>query len=692
MILNLWRHKAMVHGEGYDEDFLLYILTEQNYELQEKIKKLEEATKENSVEVQKVRVALVHEDVAMVDIVDNQADLIIDSLKVNRKIDDLMKTNNPNAADEPSILWVGTSLSNEHLNNSILQENTNTKVNKLKAFTISGGDGRRNKSLNIEDLVPKALADKKYDLIVIESGVNEISNMDIRKEGHVLREEVRNKMEKLFLLAVKYSTDFPDLKVVLLNRLPRLDSTLRADLGREADKAMAKLWEGCGSPDNIILESLNLQVDSPREKEEVFGRQGGKGAHGIHLRGPAGAKEFTYRAGRLLRKVLGSERKEEKERRSGAGRGEERKEEEKKRKEIEQKRRNRREEEIQHQVTKERQRRMTEIRMREEESRMRIQENRRQEQIRKQNKEKREERIRVSDMRQQEKYAKKRRSTRYSNQETGAGEEPSWARVTAAGGSNGRERGTRRSNSDYEERKRAREARHWEADEREGRPDCRERRLRRGYTNEGRKHWVPREMRRDRSPPREERRELRTFREDRRAASHRREERREPRTFREDRRAAGPRREVRREPRTFSEDRRGRRLHREVGKGLGTFREDRRRSSVHREERRDLRSFREDRRAASPRREERRELRTAREDRRGSGMRREERKDPRTSREDRRAASPRREERREDYYYHGKRGDREEKEQGFFSMHQFPLLRGAGNGRRGAVAPHPRAY
>ena len=42
MILNLWRHKAIEHGEGYDEDFLLYILTEQNHELLEKVKKLEE--------------------------------------------------------------------------------------------------------------------------------------------------------------------------------------------------------------------------------------------------------------------------------------------------------------------------------------------------------------------------------------------------------------------------------------------------------------------------------------------------------------------------------------------------------------------------------------------------------------------------------------------------------------------------
>ena len=95
MILNLWRHKAIEHGEGYDEDFLLYILTEQNYELLEKIKKLEEVTSKNNSEVQKAMTAMVKEDITMGDIVDNQAELIIDNLKVNRKIDNLVTGYNP---------------------------------------------------------------------------------------------------------------------------------------------------------------------------------------------------------------------------------------------------------------------------------------------------------------------------------------------------------------------------------------------------------------------------------------------------------------------------------------------------------------------------------------------------------------------------------------------------------------------
>ena len=41
LILNLWKHKAETREEGFSEDFLLYLLTEQNYELSEKIKRLE---------------------------------------------------------------------------------------------------------------------------------------------------------------------------------------------------------------------------------------------------------------------------------------------------------------------------------------------------------------------------------------------------------------------------------------------------------------------------------------------------------------------------------------------------------------------------------------------------------------------------------------------------------------------------
>ena len=125
-----------------------------------------------------------------------------------------------------------------------------------------------------------------------------------------MKNKIKNHMEKLFLLAVKSAAEYPNLRVVLLDRLPRLDSTTRADLGKEADQAISSLWEGNGRPPNILPESLKLQTDTANEKKEVFGRQKENSRFGIHLRGEKGTKEFTFRAGRLLCKILGDTLKE----------------------------------------------------------------------------------------------------------------------------------------------------------------------------------------------------------------------------------------------------------------------------------------------------------------------------------------------------------------------------------------------
>ena len=90
-------------------------------------------------------------------------------------------------------------------------------------------------------------------------------------------------MEKLFQMALQYITDCPDLRMVLLHRLPRLDSTHKASLSREADMAMTRMWEENGRPVNVILKSLHLQVNTAEEKEKVFGRHLGSNGLGIHL-------------------------------------------------------------------------------------------------------------------------------------------------------------------------------------------------------------------------------------------------------------------------------------------------------------------------------------------------------------------------------------------------------------------------
>ena len=66
------------------------------------------------------------------------------------------------------------------------------KVDKLKAFTITRREGRKNVHLNAEELIPKALDNNAYDLLVIEMGVNEISNLNISKEKQPYGEAISN--------------------------------------------------------------------------------------------------------------------------------------------------------------------------------------------------------------------------------------------------------------------------------------------------------------------------------------------------------------------------------------------------------------------------------------------------------------------------------------------------------------------
>ena len=209
-------------------------------------------------------------------------------------------------SSEFNVLWTGTSLSDQHLDQMKVGIRTGTKVIKMKAFTIARKDGKKEPQLNVEELVAEYLEKVKTDIVVVEAGVNEISNLDLNKEPQELRNEVKIKMEHLVHLASTWVVMYPGLRVVLLDRVSRIDSTARARLALEADHAMRMAWQQSGCPANIIIESLNLQVQSRRAEEEVFGRLRDRGCDGIHLRGEKGSKEFTYRGYKLLSRVLKS--------------------------------------------------------------------------------------------------------------------------------------------------------------------------------------------------------------------------------------------------------------------------------------------------------------------------------------------------------------------------------------------------
>ena len=475
LIMDLWKHKAIAHNVAYNEEILLYALTEQNYDLGVKVSSLELATRENTEEFKKLVGVVVKENQSVENVVESKTQPTVDNQKTSRKE---KETN----VVERKVLWAGTSLSTQHLDKDALEKKTNTKVDKLKVFTITREEGKKNKDLNAEELVCRALEGKQYDILVLEIGVNEISNLNIMVEKQVLRATMKNHMEKLFHLSLQYITDYPDMKVVLLNRLPRLDSVLRSDLSMWADKDMARLWEENGRLDNIILESLNLQVGSARDKEEVFGRQLGSNSYGIHFRGRAGNMEFTYRAARLLQRVIWCEtniagtldtrlkdRMEEK-RKNVESKEEERKREQKR--ELEDRKKNDTESKRREQLrdeekrrNEEKLRRLAAIKKREEDSKRRIQENARKKKMEQQKTKQREEAMRKSDERQEREEEERGREKQTWKEVGRRGRKGSWASAVAG-----------RSHSDYEERKKARELRHREAEERENRMTRGERR------------------------------------------------------------------------------------------------------------------------------------------------------------------------------------------------------------------------
>ena len=73
LIMDIWKHTALVHGVAYNEEILLYALTEQNYDLGSKVSGLELATRENTVEVKKLADLVMKESMSMASVVDSQA-------------------------------------------------------------------------------------------------------------------------------------------------------------------------------------------------------------------------------------------------------------------------------------------------------------------------------------------------------------------------------------------------------------------------------------------------------------------------------------------------------------------------------------------------------------------------------------------------------------------------------------------
>ena len=351
----MYEHKFNVHPD-IDEDFkpqaraedskefVLNLLVEQNMALLEEFNNLKEFIKDSFVQVSSdMKECLGNskkETEAGLQKHDDKIEEYLDKAvkKANQEVEDskikkesVIKTRivpKKSKNSKLNVAWVGTSISNV-LDHKKFEKDTNTNVNIVEAYGISEESQAtfpnhtiRFPHKNFENIVPEVLDSHEVDVLVLEAGSMEISNikvneamMDTSKDIENYKKEWFQKVEddskNLYKLAENAIKKNSSLKVVILKRLSRFDRSsqdilgIKAKLSTYANQTYDQLWLKSGSPENIHISELNLSTETNSHlRNLIFGNISNEGFDGVHLRGVGAARHFTYRSGQVIKAIL----------------------------------------------------------------------------------------------------------------------------------------------------------------------------------------------------------------------------------------------------------------------------------------------------------------------------------------------------------------------------------------------------
>ena len=210
---------------------------------------------------------------------------------------------------EDGALWVADSIMS-NVDFKFLSAELRMKIKHVKAYTATHDDNARFPSRNFLEVVDVELKKGSFQILVIEGGSVDISNLDTCSNPEqgipALREEAIKSANKLFNIAEAALHDHPALrKVILMKRAPRYDPlekdplNLKPQLSSLADSISFGLWCESKFRDRIILGGQRI----PRGREEhcdVFGVPGSNSFDGIHMRGPSGFSFLTENMQKVL--------------------------------------------------------------------------------------------------------------------------------------------------------------------------------------------------------------------------------------------------------------------------------------------------------------------------------------------------------------------------------------------------------
>ena len=209
-----------------------------------------------------------------------------------------------------NICLVGDSISH-NVDTLEVERATGSIISKSKAY----GSVRDNKSLypqkNFTDVVPEKMIKKynqsgmDFDLLLLQASSTDITNLDTSKINDKVKVDLKRcslaSSENMFNVAVNAVNNTDVSKVIIMERIPRFDSTIKSELSELANGHLHHLLYESDYKDKIMIGQHRIMCNADN-RSDVYGA--GRGFDGIHARGPAGHYSLTKSLINILKEVV----------------------------------------------------------------------------------------------------------------------------------------------------------------------------------------------------------------------------------------------------------------------------------------------------------------------------------------------------------------------------------------------------
>ena len=227
-----------------------------------------------------------------------------------------MRSPNSTKTGATKVCLVGDSISS-NIDLNVIANAMKAEVTTAKAYS-SRGKTEENEAkhqakfpdLNFEDVLEMKVKDEEPDILLVQAGAVDITNLKTGGEnpdkyGEYFRQETIMSATNLFSSVSNTLLRNPNLKkVILMKQIPRYDSAatdpraVKRGLVHLFNDKLVQLWQDCPYKDRLSLGSHRLECSGAiRESRYTHNRK----YDGIHMFGQSGRKAYTESVLMLLR-------------------------------------------------------------------------------------------------------------------------------------------------------------------------------------------------------------------------------------------------------------------------------------------------------------------------------------------------------------------------------------------------------